>query len=591
MNISKYFVFAVFLLLSVSSVTGQYNYQSSYLENPDLMKGFVDSCATFWFNSYDRTYGGFYENVSREGNATGSSKTMLSQSRNAYGMVRAFMLTGDTTFLSYARGALDFMYANAWDDVHGGWFNEFNRDGSLNSGGANSSYRNSFFQHYALLGISAMVDATRNSKDWAKLLEGRKIIDEKLWDSRPDYHGYYDEADLDWSNPRGKGFTPTMDGVTTHVLSMYLLTGESKYKERLIILADNIIDHIWPAMDLFNYSFPESYNDNWEPDLSDTFVFTGHSLKTAWCAERAYLIDPKPEYMEFSTYIIEEVLDKGYDHQNGGNYSTADGLSGNLHNTNKVWWELQQGFNSSVMNYYISKDEKFLKMADEILDFFMTYFADPVYGEVYNTSNRFGSVNNKDKAGYWKAGYHSIELGFHTYMYGNLYLHKKPVELFYKYEPADSARSIFLYPIAIEDDKLIIKNVELDGELYTDFSSADRILNVPAGTHGIFKVIYTTTDATAIANDNIPADFKLEQNYPNPFNPNTYIKFTLSQSSNVSIKIFDVLGREVATLVNEFKDAGNYTVNFDASTLTSGLYVYRLEAANFLASKKMILLR
>jgi hypothetical protein len=85
--------------------------------------------------------------------------------------------------------------------------------------------------------------------------------------------------------------------------------------------------------------------------------------------------------------------------------------------------------------------------------------------------------------------------------------------------------------------------------------------------------------------------FDLSQNYPNPFNPSTLIKFTIAERSNVTLKVFDVLGREVATLVNTTKEAGSYSVNFDAANFASGLYVYTLNAGDFNSSKKMMLLK
>ncbi len=92
--------------------------------------------------------------------------------------------------------------------------------------------------------------------------------------------------------------------------------------------------------------------------------------------------------------------------------------------------------------------------------------------------------------------------------------------------------------------------------------------------------------------------FKLEQNYPNPFNPSTKIKYTIPgvtvsgvKGSKVQLKVFDVLGNEIATLVNEEKPAGSYEVEFNASNLSSGIYFYKLTAGSFSETKKMILLR
>ena len=89
----------------------------------------------------------------------------------------------------------------------------------------------------------------------------------------------------------------------------------------------------------------------------------------------------------------------------------------------------------------------------------------------------------------------------------------------------------------------------------------------------------------------IPAKFNLAQNYPNPFNPSTSIKFELPEASFVNLTIYNVLGAEVATLVNEKFEPGTYTKNFNASKLSSGIYFYRLTAGNLVITKKMSLLK
>lgn len=89
----------------------------------------------------------------------------------------------------------------------------------------------------------------------------------------------------------------------------------------------------------------------------------------------------------------------------------------------------------------------------------------------------------------------------------------------------------------------------------------------------------------------VPEVFALLQNYPNPFNPSTKITFSLPERSNVTLKIFDILGKEIATLVNETKSAGTYNVNFDASKLSSGVYIYSIQAGDFAESRKMLLMK
>lgn len=92
-------------------------------------------------------------------------------------------------------------------------------------------------------------------------------------------------------------------------------------------------------------------------------------------------------------------------------------------------------------------------------------------------------------------------------------------------------------------------------------------------------------------NGNVPTKFVLQQNFPNPFNPVTQIKFSVPAASNVKLIVTDILGREVATLVNDELAAGNYNVNFDASSFSSGVYFYTIITDNFKQSKKMILMK
>ncbi|MFO7524291.1 MAG: T9SS type A sorting domain-containing protein, partial [Ignavibacteriaceae bacterium] len=94
----------------------------------------------------------------------------------------------------------------------------------------------------------------------------------------------------------------------------------------------------------------------------------------------------------------------------------------------------------------------------------------------------------------------------------------------------------------------------------------------------------------------LPTRFVLEQNYPNPFNPSTKIEYSIpnaatGQTLSVTLKVYDVIGNEVTTLVDEYKTAGIYEVEFDASQLSSGIYFYKLSAGSFISTKKMILIK
>jgi hypothetical protein len=89
----------------------------------------------------------------------------------------------------------------------------------------------------------------------------------------------------------------------------------------------------------------------------------------------------------------------------------------------------------------------------------------------------------------------------------------------------------------------------------------------------------------------IPSEYVLRQNYPNPFNPSTTIKFELPRTSQVNLAVYDILGRQVSVLVNEKRDAGVHEVRFDGSNLASGVYFYRIQAGDFVQTRKLLLLR
>ena len=101
---------------------------------------------------------------------------------------------------------------------------------------------------------------------------------------------------------------------------------------------------------------------------------------------------------------------------------------------------------------------------------------------------------------------------------------------------------------------------------------------------------YLTSVVLAVGEQHkTPGKFRLYNNYPNPFNPSTIIKYNVPKVSKVTLKVFDILGREVQTLVNNVQAPGEYSITFDAKNLASGMYLYQLKADGFMETKKFIL--
>jgi hypothetical protein len=140
-------------------------------------------------------------------------------------------------------------------------------------------------------------------------------------------------------------------------------------------------------------------------------------------------------------------------------------------------------------------------------------------------------------------------------------------------------------------------NPNLAGFEVTTFVGAFGSTNWTAGWANFNPLLYAPVPiGVKQISTEVPGGFELSQNYPNPFNPATTIKFSIPQGGFVSMKVYDMLGREVAKVVNENLQAGAYEVNFDASNLTSGAYFYKISintngSVNWTETKKMVLVK
>jgi hypothetical protein len=123
------------------------------------------------------------------------------------------------------------------------------------------------------------------------------------------------------------------------------------------------------------------------------------------------------------------------------------------------------------------------------------------------------------------------------------------------------------------------------------FAVNDRYLFAGTGEGGVWRRPLAEIITDVNNTTELPKEFALYQNYPNPFNPRTKISWLLPVSSQVALKVYDILGNEIRTLVSEYKQAGKYETEFNAEILPSGVYFYRLQAGSFVKTKKMLLIK
>jgi mannose/cellobiose epimerase-like protein (N-acyl-D-glucosamine 2-epimerase family) len=582
--------------LAILSTPALAQFDCVYLQQPELNIGFVDSCATFWLQTWDDDLGGFYTNVDRDGTiltAWGTNKNMLTQSRNAYGLVRAYQMTGTQGYLDTARDALEWMYDHAWDQNHGGWINELDRFGNPTQPTADKT---AFYQHYALLGIAAYVQATGDTTMFNRLFEGYDWLEEHMWDDREGLEGYYDNVNYDGSFPNGKSFNATVDAITTHVLLLELLNSSPQYLVRLEQLADQIQTYLVASMPDQAIGFAEEYTSNWDVNPNDTMTLMGHVLKSAWCLGRIYRLTGEESLLEDASTLMYDVWDNGYDHDFGGPYKDYNRLTGEMllwgnPDSTKAWWQMEQAVVAGLELHDLLVSPEPLELADESMQFFMTHFVDREYGEVYADRTRYGDFAwNEAKGSGGKAGYHSIETGYYSYLYSSLFVLGESVTLNYLLEPSDVPRIFSMRPVASEAGTVRITSVLLNGGDFHSFSEESVLL--AAGEGGHFEV---TFDSFPSAVDEIvgnpPANsVELVHVYPNPFNGTTQLQFTLSHENTVEINVFNLAGQRVLTLPSQSFATGSHTLFIDLNTVSSGQYIARLNTPETMKTVRLTLI-
>jgi mannose/cellobiose epimerase-like protein (N-acyl-D-glucosamine 2-epimerase family) len=475
-----------------------YTPTSPWMMSPELSIEFVRANISFWMKSEarDDVHGGFYSNITNTGTRTDSVyKSIVTQSRHAYAFTRAFMLTGDTVYLRYARDALQFQFAHGWDSTHGGWRFLVDRNGApvpfpwskdLATG------KDAFVQQYALLGPVAFYEATRDSEAWEWVGKGSRAVDEHMWDTARS--GYYGSADGNWSNPGRKTLASIVDAFNVNTEPLCLLTGED---DRMLALADDMVDHmvVWMGRPEAELGFPVNFESDWTPDVRSRETFPH---KVAWCIGRAYCHSPEKKYRDAVVKVLTGMdASSSHDTTYGGFHLVADWKDGVIV-PNKEWVYLESAILSNLIGYHICDDstyrDLFLRLADESVAFYMDHIRDTVNGGVFHYVSTDGdTVLSGTKGDFWSCSYHETELGYYLYLYTSLFVLKRNITLCYEIAPSSSPRDIVLAPLAMRTGCLRIRSVSLDGKKYRSFVPRTCILHIDAGRGGIFRVTFGTT--------------------------------------------------------------------------------------------------
>mgnify|MGYP000602843975 CR=1 FL=1 len=371
----KFFPGLTAFLLIFSTLLSAYEPSHPWLADPASVYSHMDSLAHFWEGTFNHERGAFYTEIKRNGDieskwGTADYATTLTQSRNAYAMVRFFMMTGDTTYLSIAGKALHFMRTHAWDELQGGWYTVVKMDGTV----PYPNDKKTIFQNlYALLGLTAYWECTRdpNVKSWID--ETFDVLENKMWDTL--HKGYFEYANANWAYPKDKSFNGIMDAITTHLVILATHDPNGRYMERWEALADLTLNKLVPTITDNTPFFKEYFSSTWGNGSTDPgreeWGNSGHMNKAAWCLARLYRLNPKEEYLQAAELITSNMYSYAFDKEYGGMWGAFNRSTNEPNwNWNKSWWEQQQAVMAGLQLYDLTGRDFYLQMADSTLHFY-----------------------------------------------------------------------------------------------------------------------------------------------------------------------------------------------------------------------------
>ncbi len=452
---------------------------------------------TFWASSnLDEASGGYFTGVGRTGQVTSRDKWTRCVSREVYGFTKAFQVTGDIEWLDHARLGVDWLLHKALDTAHGGFFQRLDETGQT----VVSDERDMFDLAYAMTGLAAFFEVTHDPGVEEVLTSTYDLLDARAWDR--DWGGYYKSLTTDMSGvlDDGKDFNALVDPATAFLFTLYAATAQygddasraSAYKERLrqtgFMIASHLIDPDGTGW------IGENFTREWVYDpeggqFGDQTI-CGHNLKAVWTLVRLHLITGESVFLQKAESLLDFVVGTCRDKERGGIYDMVDrATSALVYGEQKAWWQQEQGMLATQLFSAVSSTSYYDRISLETRSFYLEWFPDAVYGEVFATVEGDGSLEDPTKGNEWKSAYHSVETAYFSFLYDAFLESMTPVTLYYYFDTVDHDRAVRLAPVALPYGAFAVQDpVLLDGEPLS-LQTPSQVV-VPAGGSGRLEVVY-----------------------------------------------------------------------------------------------------
>ncbi len=475
----------------------------------------IHALAEFYFNAQFPDgivdYSNYRTHLTLEGQKIESTRQETDTiSRMIYGFATAYLLTGEDRYLEAAEKGTVYLrtHMRAIDeDAHiVYWYHAMDVQGGKERKILASQFGDdydaipAYEQIYALAGP---MQTYRITGDPAILHDAEMTIN--LFNRSfldPVKGGYFSHIDPVTFDPRAeslgkdsarKNWNSIGDHAPAYLINLWLATGDDKYADFLISIADTIVQH-FPDYEQSPF-VQERYHEDWTPDTTwgwqQNRAVTGHNLKIAWNLMRIHHLRPNESYPDLARKIAEIMPNYGMDQQRGGWYDVVERVRASGEEWNrfvwhdrKAWWQQEQAILAYLILHGSLKDPAHLRLARESEAFYNAFFPDHDNGGVYFNVMANGLPylvgTERLKGSHSMSGYHSFELCYLAAVYSNLLITKQPMDFYFKPQPGVLKDNILrVQPDILPSGSVRLEAVWINGEPYKDFDADAMTVKLP----------------------------------------------------------------------------------------------------------------
>jgi mannose/cellobiose epimerase-like protein (N-acyl-D-glucosamine 2-epimerase family) len=406
--------------------------------------------------------------------------------RQIYGFTCAYLLSGNEIYILSARKGVEYLLEHAWDKEYGGWYDLLDMDG--NPKATTKTVPN---QLYTDVGLAEYYFATKDENVLKRIKESISIRKKYAKDNING--GYFQALERDLTVSDSSKSKHSHYGYTSSLLiNMMLFTRDEEVgwfaEELMQISIDRMTD---PEYGWFN-GFPAPDDIKWNPSPRQIngkdVISAGAQLTATLSLLRIYEITGKELYKEWGIRIGRQLMNSAYDSSRGIWFDNIERKPpfAPADTSNIYWWLQSYGIFIQLHLYHITGEEHYLDSFVKMTSFWNDHFIDSQYGGAFLSVSPTGKVLITGKASPWKASYHEMETALLNYLYLNLYVNKKSVNLYFHINKSEGNSKHFVS--LAEDPSVIISSVTINGNEWKSFDPAERSVTLPEGTDLKLKV-------------------------------------------------------------------------------------------------------